>query len=148
MRIFTELLEIFCRNEDVWRGRCGPSAVSSKLGEKGERVGRTNRRRCRARLTEPSKTCNISNFRTECYFLLRALCLFLFFAALLFACFFFLSCPPLWLRFGSVPAEHRFCINLLKAYGVLSAVLLVSDLFSIGAILGQVTREGNRGQQR
>lgn len=40
---------------------------------------------------------------------------------------------------GSVPAEHRFCINLLKAYGALSAVLLVSDLISFGAILSQVS---------
>ncbi|CBJ33566.1 conserved unknown protein [Ectocarpus siliculosus] len=37
----------------------------------------------------------------------------------------------------SVPAEHRFCVNLLKAYGALSAILLVSDLLSFGAILGQ-----------
>ncbi|CAM9615128.1 unnamed protein product, partial [Laminaria digitata] len=37
----------------------------------------------------------------------------------------------------SVPAEHRFCINLLKAYGTLSAVLLVSDLISFGFILRQ-----------
>lgn len=38
----------------------------------------------------------------------------------------------------SVPAEHRFCLNLLKAYGALSAILLASDLLSLGAILGQV----------
>ncbi|CAN0250236.1 unnamed protein product [Pylaiella littoralis] len=37
----------------------------------------------------------------------------------------------------SVPAEHRFCVNLLKAYGALSAILLASDLLSLGAILGQ-----------
>ncbi|CAN0161935.1 unnamed protein product, partial [Ectocarpus sp. 12 AP-2014] len=37
----------------------------------------------------------------------------------------------------SVPTEHRFCVNLLKAYGALSAILLVSDLLSFGAILGQ-----------
>lgn len=38
----------------------------------------------------------------------------------------------------SVPAEHRYCVNLLKAYGVLSAILVVGDTLSLGAILAQV----------
>lgn len=43
----------------------------------------------------------------------------------------------------SVLAEHRFCVNLLKTYGALSGILLISDLASFGAILGQV--RGERG---
>lgn len=56
-----------------------------------------------------------------------------------FLIIFFLSLAGVCsVSYASVPAEHRFCINLLKAYGTLNAVLLVSDLISFGAILSQV----------
>lgn len=38
----------------------------------------------------------------------------------------------------SEPGEQRGCVTLLKAYGALSGILLVGDLLSLGAILGQV----------
>lgn len=38
----------------------------------------------------------------------------------------------------SQPTEHRICVKLLAAYGALSAILLVSDLLSLAALLGQV----------
>ena len=38
----------------------------------------------------------------------------------------------------SVVAEHRYSVNLLKAYGVLSFILVVGDLLSLGATIAQV----------
>lgn len=46
----------------------------------------------------------------------------------------------------SKPKAHRMCVNLLKGYGALSIALLVSDLLSFGAIMGQVSiHEGTLG---
>ena len=38
----------------------------------------------------------------------------------------------------SVVSEHRYSVNLLKAYGVLSFILVVGDLLSLGATIAQV----------
>lgn len=49
--------------------------------------------------------------------------------------------PPAGLNgayFCSLLAEHKFCVNLLKAYGILAAILFISDALSLGGILGQV----------
>ncbi|CAM9819415.1 unnamed protein product [Scytosiphon promiscuus] len=37
----------------------------------------------------------------------------------------------------SQPTEHWICVKLLEGYGALSVILLVSDLLSFGAIVGQ-----------
>ncbi|CAM9819485.1 unnamed protein product [Scytosiphon promiscuus] len=39
----------------------------------------------------------------------------------------------------SQPTEHWTCVKLLKGYGALSVILLISDLLSFGAIVGQAS---------